>query len=539
MDRIASSGPGRTRDDIETNHAKRQRISKESAVAREIEDYQITKPTEAKGYHPTSIVTWNCNGFSSRARYNREDLSNLVEATNCPDVICIQEARLKADGPQRGRPLKDKDFDHIRSALQGPFRHYAPFWSLADKKYAGTLTLVRDSCLEAAGVGKNDSEGSYDGDFVAFTPSSAIDLIARRFGTTRAECGLDKQTLSKDFASPKKKQQTSLKSFFSPKKSPLIGSPKKQAKQTSLKSFFSPKKESDGVSTAPTTLKRKYHHHHEHTPEGRFQFFFFPGMDFVQTYVPNNGTKDESFARRKEWDATMLDFVRQRKQILQYLSQKRERETDTENRPVEIDSGLDRKFLWCGDMNVAATFRDGSHWQRQRPNDRKAGTVADNDARYSGNDANGDNGIYEWFRDESKCLSRIENGGPSKLPENVGIPGFTPAERRRFSLFAQEGNFCDVWRKLHPKGVDPDGTEDTCWERANYTWRGALAKNFNGFAKYQGKGQRIDYFLLSPKIHVKEIASCVICGYGTNKLGLFCGSDHCAVLLEFNQSSTK
>ena len=521
------------------SHAKRQKISTDNPDANERNGYSIIKAagtTKAKGYHPNSIVTWNCNGFSSRSSWNREDLYKLVEDTQSPDVICIQEARLKADGFQRGRPLKEKYFENIRSALQGPFRQYTPFWSLADKKYAGTLTLVKDSCLEAAGVEKDAFEGSYNADFVAFTPSSAIDLVLRHLGTTRAECGLDKKTqsLPKEFASPKKTQQTSLKSFFSPKKSPVVASPKKPPpKQTSLKSFFSPKKEPARSTSTPTTLKRKYHHPHEHTPEGRFQFFFFPGMDFVQTYVPNNGTKDESFARRKEWDRTMLEFVRQRKQILQFLSRKREAEADTSNSQEEIDTGLDRKLLWCGDMNVAATFRDGSHWQRQQPKEKRVGNDCNDD------DVDDDNNIYEWFRDESKCLSRVENGGPSKLPENVGIPGFTPAERKRFSLFLQEGDFCDVWRKLHPKGVAPQEGEDSCWERANYTWRGALAKNFNGFAKYQGKGQRIDYFLLSPKSHVEEIESCDIGGYGTNRLGLFCGSDHCAVSLRFKDTSVQ
>ena len=174
---------------------------------------------------------------------------------------------------------------------------------------------------------------------------------------------------------------------------------------------------------------------------------------------------------------------------------------------------------------MAATYRDGSHWEKREPKVNKTSTETE------------DSDVYEWFRDESKCLSRVEKGGPPKLPENVGIPGFTPAERDRFATFLEEGNFCDVWRDFYPDGMptsDDDDRESSTWERPNYTWRGALAKNFGGYAKYQGKGQRIDYFLLSPKSKVVEIERSKIHGYGTNKEGLFCGSDHCAVDLRFS-----
>ena len=103
-------------------------------------------------YHPTRFITWNCNGFSSRAKWDVDSLFELVVEHNSPEVICIQEARLKADGNERGRPLKDKDYEHIQNALDGPFCDYTPFWSLADKKYAGTLTLLKFTVLEDSGV---------------------------------------------------------------------------------------------------------------------------------------------------------------------------------------------------------------------------------------------------------------------------------------------------------------------------------------------------------------------------------------------------
>ena len=163
-------------------------------------------------------------------------------------------------------------------------------------------------------------------------------------------------------------------------------------------------------------------------------------------------------------------------------------------------------------MNVAATYKDGSHWEQRESE------------------------IYEWFRDEAKCLNKSEKGSP-KRPENIGIPGFTPAERERFATFLEEGNFCDIWRQLHPDGAPhPFNEIASQWERPNYTWRGTVAKNFDGFAKYQGKGQRIDYFLLSPKQDLAEIKMCDILGYGTHRQGMFCGSDHSAVELRFYRS---
>lgn len=178
-----------------------------------------------------------------------------------------------------------------------------------------------------------------------------------------------------------------------------------------------------------------------------------------------------------------------------------------------------------GDMNVAATYKDGSHWEK-RPQEGKTS------AETSGVNSFNDGEIYEWFRDEAKCLSRFEHGGPPKLPENVGIPGFTPAERKRFATFLEEGNFCDVWRKLMPDGNAPLENESSQWERGNYTWRGHLGKN-GGYSKYQGKGQRIDYFLLSPKEKVEEVFRCNIVGHGTNR-EKFWGSDHCAMGLMFH-----
>ncbi|KAL3907500.1 MAG: hypothetical protein SGARI_003510, partial [Bacillariaceae sp.] len=235
-----------------------------------------------------------------------------------------------------------------------------------------------------------------------------------------------------------------------------------------------------------------------HHPEGRFQFFFFPDMDVIQTYVPNNGTKNESFAKRKQWDLDMKKFLEERQIILKKC-----------NCPH-------RKLLWCGDLNVAKDYRDGSHWKRQD-----------------------DGSIYEFWTDESRCFvqSDTKKHASNKAPENVGMPSFTPAERRRFTELLHLGDLCDVWRQLHPEGAKgkggKSGINNNQWDLPNYSWRGHQGKNPGSFAKYQGKGQRLDYFLLSPSNQVSSmVLSSDIMGYGERKEGLFCGSDHCAVHLD-------
>ena len=267
-----------------------------------------------------------------------------------------------------------------------------------------------------------------------------------------------------------------------------------KTKQTSVTSFFA-------KSTCPSVTTNKASSRHQHHPEGRFQFFRFTNLDLLQTYVPNNGTKEESFQKRCTWDQTMLQFFLQRQAIL------------------KLAKDVDRPLLWCGDMNVAKEYLDGTHWIK-RP----------------------DGTIYEWWTDESKSLAGskvIPNN--KKHPDNVGIPSFTPAERRRFQEILTKAQLIDVWRELHPQGtVDDKRRYATEWDKPNYTWRGHLGNNGGGFAaKYQGKGQRLDYFLLSPPSLLSAVQSCEILGWGEQRDGLFCGSDHCATMLQLQQAESK
>jgi exonuclease III len=440
--------------------------------------------TQHRHRHPHTFVTWNCNGFTSRTSWNDKELEQLLRETNNPDMLCLQEVRLKASGPdhQRCKPMNSEYHGSVETAMTTIFQEYTPFWSLADTKYAGTLTLIHQRCIQDPQLKLNSSKQS---DFSAFTPKSAIALILRRFQTDRSSCGLPEVTTAATIKSPNNSK-----------------SKNKKATQMCMTAFFAPKK----TTTNSSNLNNATRVLHSHDIEGRFQFFFFPDMDVIQTYVPNNGTKEETFRRRQQWDDDMLLFLKERKQILKSCHH----------------GTTDRKLLWLGDMNVAREYRDGTHWQQ-----RSDGT------------------IYEWWLDETKCFVQGDKKNPTynKRPDNVGIPGFTAAERRRFAELLQEGDFCDIWRELHPNGVKEDTSQEgSIWDRANYTWRGHLSRNGGGYAKYQGKGQRLDYFLFSPSRYVTGdgidtgiVMNCDLLGYGEQKKGLFCGSDHCAVRLELVQ----
>jgi exonuclease III len=381
-------------------------------------------------------------------------MKKLLEETKYPDLVCLQEARLKAyDQHTRGRPLPS-EYAVVKDTVESVFENYTPVWSLADNRYAGTLTFVH----KRLGLDRTSQ--------CAFSTDSAIDLMLKRFQRNREQVGL--VSLSKP-SSPAKKV----------------------VKQTSMKSFFAPKKmTSSGESSSPSVCTRNHH------SEGRFQFFSFPDMDVIQTYVPNNGTKEESFCRRSQWDASMLQFVKDRRKLLEHCQQ------------------TERPLLWCGDFNVARDYRDGTHWEKRE-----------------------DGSIYEFWTNPEKCFVGKKGSVPTpENQENVGMPSFTAAERRRFSELLKEGDFSDVWRELHPTGVA--NSKLTSWDRPDYTWRGHLAQAGNYKSKFQGKAQRLDYFLLSPSKLVNNVDACQILGYGEQREGHYCGSDHCATVLSLCERLT-
>ncbi|XXG62402.1 hypothetical protein AAC387_Pa05g0764 [Persea americana] len=189
----------------------------------------------------------------------------------------------------------------------------------------------------------------------------------------------------------------------------------------------------------------------KHEPDGRVILAEFNTVRLLNTYVPNNGWKDDesSFKRRRKWDKRMLEFVLQ---------------------------SSDKPLVWCGDLNVSHQEIDVSH--------------------------------PDFFRNAK------QNGYIPPNKEDRGQPGFTLAERQRFSTILTEGKLIDAYRFLH-KEQDME---------CGFSWSG------NPVGKYRGKRMRIDYFAVSEKLK-DRIASCEMHGQGIELEGFY-GSDHCPLSLE-------
>lgn len=143
-----------------------------------------------------------------------------------------------------------------------------------------------------------------------------------------------------------------------------------------VKKCFKPKKIS--FSLDPAVKK--------HEPDGRLILAEFESLRFMNTYVPNNGWKEEesSFIRRRKWDKKMLELVLQ-------LS--------------------DKPLIWSGDLNVSHEDIDVSH--------------------------------PEFF------AAAKMNGYIPPNKEDCGQPGFTISERKRFGTILREGKLIDAYRFLH------------------------------------------------------------------------------------------
>jgi len=125
----------------------------------------------------------------------------------------------------------------------------------------------------------------------------------------------------------------------------------------------------------------------QHDREGRVILASFGSFDFLGTYVPNQGSSEDSFARRRGWDAKMRSLLASRA------------------------AGTPRPLVWGGDLNVAAGWED------------------------VGPDP-------EWFRSK--------NGQAARCAEERGQPGFTQAEQARFADLMHAGELLDAHRLLHP-----------------------------------------------------------------------------------------
>lgn len=145
---------------------------------------------------------------------------------------------------------------------------------------------------------------------------------------------------------------------------------------------------------------------------------------------------------------------------------------------LSYQRGLGKSVLWCGDLNIAPLDCDLSH--------------------------------------PSSYKKQIKATPERPPPKYVGQPGCTPGERESFADIIEAGGLVDLYRFKNPADPDVDIMGPY------FTWRGS--KGADGFGKYYRRGMRIDHFL-APKSVLERVESCVICGYGADKVG-FMGSDH-------------
>ncbi|GAQ85959.1 putative endonuclease/exonuclease/phosphatase family domain containing protein [Klebsormidium nitens] len=191
----------------------------------------------------------------------------------------------------------------------------------------------------------------------------------------------------------------------------------------------------------------------KHEEEGRLIMVEFPEFRLLNTYGMNNGWKEETFQRRRDWDRRLLELVQ------------------------ALVGG--KPLIWCGDTNVSHTDLDVSHPE-----------------------------FFRWQK---------EKGYTPPRDVDVGQPGFTQAEKDRFSEILEKGRLVDSYRHLHPKKDYETG----------FTWSG------HPVGKYRGKRMRIDYFLLSESL-VDRLESSEIHGTGIEREG-FMGSDHCPITLRLRE----
>lgn len=191
----------------------------------------------------------------------------------------------------------------------------------------------------------------------------------------------------------------------------------------------------------------------KHEVDGRVILAEFEQFFVMNTYAPNNGWKDEEFS-----------FQRRRKwdqRVLNFVSK-----------------ATEKPLIWCGDLNVSHEEVDVSH--------------------------------PEFFKN-----AKLPGYVPPRK-EDFGQPGFTLAERERFTKIMKEGDLIDTYRWLQ-QGQDMD---------RGFSWSG------NPVGKYRGKRMRIDYFLISRQL-LSRLVSSTIHGYGIELEGFY-GSDHCPITMELS-----
>ena len=196
------------------------------------------------------------------------------------------------------------------------------------------------------------------------------------------------------------------------------------------------------------------------------------GLRVANLYAPNNGWNEQSnFKSRRSWDDKLTNFVRRCHEE-------------------------QRELIVVGDLNVAHQDADVSP------------------------------GHQQWFREQTGVSSSKpwtqKHAGERIASDDVGQPGFTRNEQKRFSRVLEEGRLIDTFRVLHPADRPVDIAD------AHWTWRGSEHQT----DKYYSKAMRIDYCLVSESLRTR-IKDASILGQGFKREGCF-GSDHVPIFLELS-----
>ena len=205
-----------------------------------------------------------------------------------------------------------------------------------------------------------------------------------------------------------------------------------------------------------------------HEDDGRIIVAAFTSLTVLSTYSPNNGGDAACFARRAQWDSGVKDYL---------------------TRLIASD----RQCVWMGDLNSCTDEHDVS-------------------------------GDPNWWMKHKMGSGRDQEKGSG----NEGQAGFTANERSRFNNILKVTGLKDPYRTLHG---NPDKDNKDTGKGPFYTWRGSKGE-MPGYARYEGKGMRIDYTLVTPAL-MDYVERAEITGRLDDRMdpvGFF-GSDHCPVVL--------
>lgn len=102
--------------------------------------------------------------------------------------------------------------------------------------------------------------------------------------------------------------------------------------------------------------------------------------------------------------------------------------------------------------------------------------------------------------------------------EDIGQPGCTEGERKRFASILACGDLLDGYRELVGHGQETE-----------FSWRGIST------GKHGGRGMRIDHCIIARRIFPR-LRSVQITGHGVERTG-FLGSDHSPVVIKMDSKS--